>query len=123
MSVFDTSAVLAILYEEDGADQARERIADGSISQVNVAEVLADMMRAGFSTLARASKTFAALQLQVQTVHDDHVERVAELKQVRGLSLGDCFCIALGERSGEPLITADRQWATLELAVPVELIR
>ena len=123
MSVFDTSAVLAILYDEDGAEEARRRAAEGSISRVNVAEVLGDMMRAGFSTLAKASKTFAALELQVRGVDDSHVRRAAELKQIRGLSLGDCFCIALGESSGEPLITADRQWATLDLGVPVELIR
>ena len=123
MSVFDTSAVLAILYDEDGADEARRRAAEGSISRVNVAEVLGDMMRAGFSTLAKASKAFGALELQVRGVDDGHVERAAELKQIRGLSLGDCFCIALGESSGEPLITADRQWASLDLAVPVELIR
>ena len=51
------------------------------------------------------------------------MERVAELKRIKGLSLGDCFCIALGEAIREPLITADRQWATLDLAVPLELIR
>ena len=123
MSVFDTSAVLAIIYGEDGADEARKREVGGSISQVNVAEVLGDMLRAGFSSLAKASKVFAALELEVRGVHDVHVQRVAELKQVRGLSLGDCFCIALGESAGETLVTADQQWATLKLAVPVQLIR
>ena len=123
MSVFDTSAVLAILYVEEGADEARRHAVDGSISQVNVAEVLGDMLRAGFSTLVKASRTFAALQLQVRGIDDERVRRVAELKQIRGLSLGDCFCIALGESAGEPLVTADRRWATLDLAVPVELIR
>ena len=123
MSVLDTSAVLAMLYEEEGAEEARNASAAGSISQVNVAEVLTDLLRSGYRDVADAMSTFDDLQLRVRSVYEAHVLRVAELKQVRGLSLGDCFCIALGEATGEPLVTADRQWATLDLAVPVELIR
>ena len=123
MSVLDTSAVLAMLYEEEGAEEARNASGAGSISQVNVAEVLTDLLRSGYRDVADAMSTFDDLQLRVRSVYEAHVLRVAELKQVRGLSLGDCFCIALGEATGEPLVTADRQWATLDLAVPVELIR
>ncbi len=123
MSVLDTSAVLAIIYDEEGADRARAHVSGASISRVNVAEVLTDLVRSGYGGAADAKRLAARLPLQVKDVLDDHLERVAELKQIRGLSLGDCFCIALGESAGEPLITADRQWATLDLAVPVELIR
>ena len=100
MNVLDTSAVLAILYEEAGADQARRRGAGGLISQVNVAEVLADLLRAGRTSSAKATKPFSALKLQVRGVHDDHIQRVAELKQVRGLSLGDCFMHRAGRGDG-----------------------
>ena len=123
MSVLDTSAVLAMLYEEEGADKARSFTDPGSISLVNVAEVLTDLLRSGYRDVAGAMSALDDLQLRVRSVYESHALRVAELKQVRGLSLGDCFCIALGEATGEPLITADRQWATLDLAVPVELIR
>ena len=123
MSVLDTSAVLAILYEEEGAAKARDFSDPGSISRVNVAEVLTDLMRAGYGSAADARQVFAKLQLRERSVYDGHVDRVAELKRIKGLSLGDCFCIALGEATGEPLITADQQWATLDLAVAVRLIR
>ena len=123
MSVLDTSAVLAMLYEEEGADKARSFSDPGSISQVNVAEVLTDLLRSGYRDVAHAMSALDDLQLRIRSVYEGHVLRVAELKQVKGLSLGDCFCIALGEATGEPLITADRQWASLDLAVPVELIR
>ena len=93
------------------------------MSRVNVAEVLGDLVRAGYGDAAEAAQLFRRVRLRVLDVLDQHLERVAELKQVRGLSLGDCFCISLGEAAREPLITADRQWATLDLAVPVELIR
>ena len=123
MSVLDASAVLAMLYEEEGADAARRFSDPGSISLVNVAEVLTDLLRSGYRDVTQAMSALDDLQLRVRSVYESHVGRVAELKQVRGLSLGDCFCIALGEAVGEPLVTADRQWATLDLAVPVELIR
>ena len=123
MSVLDTSAVLAIMYDEPGADRARAHAGGGSISRVNLAEVLTDLIRSGYGGAADARRLFERLPVRVHDIPDSHVGRVAELKQVRGLSLGDCFCIALGKSSGEPLITADRQWATLDLAVPVELIR
>ena len=123
MSVLDTSAVLAMIYDEKGAAKARDFADPGSISRINVAEVLTDLVRSGYGSAAEARQVFAKLQLRERSVYDDHVERVAELKQIKGLSLGDCFCIALGEAISEPLITADQQWASLRLSVPVELIR
>ena len=123
MSVLDTSAVLAMIYEEEGAARARDFSDPGSISRVNVAEVLTDLVRTGYGSAAEALEVFDRLQLRVRSVRDTHVPRVAELKRIEGLSLGDCFCVALGEAIGEPLVTADTQWATLELSVAVHLIR
>ena len=123
MSVLDTSAVLAMIYGDEGADKARDFSDPGSISRVNVAEVLTDLVRTGYGSAAEAWEVVATLQLRVRSIYDDHVLRVAELKRIKGLSLGDCFCIALGEAIAEPLITSDQQWATLDLSVPVHLIR
>lgn len=123
MSVLDTSAVLAVIYGEEGADAAKEHLDVGSISRVNVAEVLTDLVKTGYGTPSDGMEILNKLGLRFRSVYDGHVERVAELKQTRGLSLGDCFCIALGEATRERLVTADKQWAGLSLNVPVELIR
>jgi PIN domain nuclease of toxin-antitoxin system len=40
-----------------------------------------------------------------------------------GLSLADRACLALALRLGLPIVTADRAWAELELAVQVQTIR
>ncbi len=123
MSVLDTSAVLAIIYGEEGALKAKKHLDAGSISRVNVAEVLTDLMRAGYGAPPQGVEILRKLGLRFRSVYDDHVERVAELKQIKGLSLGDCFCIALAETIQEPLVTGDQQWAKLPLKTPVEMIR
>lgn len=123
MSVLDTSAVLAMIYGEKGADVAKRHLDAASISRVNVAEVLTDLVKAGYGAPTEGLGLLNRLGLRFRSVYDNHAERVAELKQIKGLSLGDCFCIALGESANEPLVTSDQQWATLNLSVPVELIR
>ena len=123
MSVLDTSAELAVIYGEVGADVAKQHLDAGSISRINVAEVLTDLIKTGYGAPSEGMVIINKLGLRLRSVYDGHVERVAELKQIRGLSLGDCFCIALGEATLQPLVTADQQWASLNLSVPVELIR
>ena len=123
MSIMDTSAVLAMIYGEEGAEVAKDHLDAASISRVNVAEVLGDLVKAGYGSPADGMVILNKLGLRFRSVYDADAERVAELKQVKGLSLGDCFCISLGEAAREPLVTADKQWASLDLSVPVHLIR
>lgn len=123
MSVLDTSAVLAMIYGEEGASEAKAHLDGGSISRVNVAEVLTDLVKSGYGPPSEGFIILNKMGLRLRSVYDGDASRVAELKQIKGLSLGDCFCIALGEKAQEPLITSDRQWATLELSVLVHLIR
>lgn len=40
-----------------------------------------------------------------------------------GLSLGNRACLALGLLHGGPILTADRDWAKLDLDMEIEVIR
>jgi len=124
MSVFDTSAVLAILYDEDGRAEAEARLGDGVISTVNVAEVIGDFVASGRGDLVGAVDALEELALALEPPTMEHAIRAAALKKtVRNLSLGDRFCIALGESRNDRLVTSDQAWAQLKLSIPVEFIR
>ena len=122
MNVFDTSAVLAMLYDEAGKAQAEARLEGGAISTVNVAEVLGDFVRSGRGTLDDARDAFDDLALELVSPDYDQASRAAALKRPR-LSLGDRFCLALGEARGLRVVTADQDWASVPVSVPVEFIR
>ncbi|MDP3523658.1 MAG: PIN domain-containing protein, partial [Hoeflea sp.] len=49
--------------------------------------------------------------------------RLREATRGRGLSLGDRACLALAIRENAIALTADRNWADLDLPCKVELIR
>lgn len=122
MSVFDASAMLAVVSGEAGRDRACEHLESGVASIVNVAEAAGKLVQRGSAPLD-AVLALAELGLPWLNPDGDQVERIAELRQVKDLSLADRFCIALAEARNEPLVTADTDWAKLPLSVSIELIR
>lgn len=123
MNVFDTSAILAIIYDEQGRAVAEARLSEGVVSAVNVAEVLGDYVGSGRGDLAAARRVFDGLGLPVATPDYEQAARAADLR-APGLSLGDRFCLALGEAAGERIVTADQRWAAIRgLKTPLEMIR
>lgn len=123
MSVLDTSAVLAVVYDEEGRDVVRRRLSSAVVSTVNLAEVVRDVLRRYGGATENAVASLAHLGLKAVAPDEAQAYRAAELKQNKGLSLADCFCIALGEARGELLVTGDQDWRALDVAVPIEFIR
>ena len=123
MNIFDTSAVLALLYEEEGRQVAASRLGDGAISTVNAAEVMGDYVASGRGDHAAARQVFEQLGLRSLAPDLDQASRAAKLRRP-GLSLGDRFCLALGEALGDRIVTADQAWAAIPgLHTPLEMIR
>ena len=124
-AVLDSSAVLAVLNAEPGADVVIATLDDALLSTVNYAEVVTKIVERG-GTYKEAEP---ALQLITATVVDFDIalaQRTGALRAEtlkRGLSLGDCACLSLAEREGVPAITDDRNWLGAVSSVEVRLIR
>jgi ribonuclease VapC len=126
-AVLDSSAVLAVILEEPGADRVEAYLPGGKVSAVNIGEVVAKLRDLGMPEAA-ADEVIAGLQLDVRS-HDLAAARAgghlrAATRRV-GLSLGDRVCLALARTLDLPALTADRIWLDIadEIGVHVELIR
>lgn len=123
--VLDSSAVLALIFAEEGHETVEALLPAAVISAVNASEVLAKLLRLGASA-ADATKALDDLQLAVLPFTLDDARSAARLEpltRVRGLSLGDRACLALAQRCGVPGVTADRNWRIAKLPVRVRSIR
>ena len=130
-NVLDASALLAWLQGESGADQVDEALKQGAVIHVvNWAEVLTRLASKGLPA-AEATRRLGErgilgqlLTVDLGTLEDAEV--AADLFGVTrgaGLSLGDRYCLALAQRLGVPALTADKQWADLQVGVMVQVIR
>ena len=125
--VLDASAVLALLFEETGAEVVRAQLRTGVIGAANLAEVLAKLSDHGLPAL-EAVRAVAILGLEVAPMTEAQAQRSAELRPLTrgaGLSLGDRACLALATELSAPAVTADRGWETVAgpAGVSVQVIR
>ncbi|MDE0154539.1 MAG: type II toxin-antitoxin system VapC family toxin [Gammaproteobacteria bacterium] len=123
--VFDSSALLAITFEEEGAEIAAQALNDGIISAVNASEVITRYVDLGASE-EEALTSFRAFGLEIYPFDESLAIATGLMRSATrdaGLSLGDRACLALAIREHSSVLTADRAWATLDLDIVVELIR
>jgi ribonuclease VapC len=124
-AVLDASALLAMLHLEPGADIVERAVDRAAISTVNWSEVCQRSVARGIETDGLRADV-QALGLEIVPFTADDAERAAvfwPLTRSLGLSLGDRACLALAERLGRPVLTADRSWARLDLEVEIRAIR
>lgn len=129
MSVFvlDTSAILALFWQEPGWERVSEVLerGDHAISAVNLAELASKFVDAGMP-LAEIPNLLAALKLNVQPFDASFALESGNLRAMTrtlGLSLGDRACLALAQRLNATALTADRPWVKLDLGILIECIR
>ena len=124
-AVLDSSAVLAVLNNEPGADAVLALLDDAVLSTVNYAEVVTKLIERGSSS----NQAQAALQAIALTTVDFDLglaRRTGELRSEtkgRGLSLGDRACLSLAEREGVPAVTGDRNWVGAVAKIKVQVFR
>lgn len=129
MTVLDASALLTYFFGEPGTEQVEKRLPGSVMHTVNYAEVLSKLAERGLPP-EDAERQLAEVGL-AQVIRIDpgtpadalSVARLRPLTRSQGLSLGDRYCLALAERLGVPAATTDRAWGTLELGIPIEVLR
>ena len=123
--VADASAIIALLVGEPIIGFDPTRLAGASISAVNLSEVLARLQEFG-TPESEAVIAVARLELRIIPFDEPQARIAARLRsntRRAGLSLGDRACLALGDRLGCPVVTADRIWASLDIGVEIVVIR
>ena len=114
--ILDASALLALLQDETGLEQASEALEQGSISAANLSEVAGKLIQAEVPEREVVS-ILRSFDLDVIPV-DEEIALLAGslMKQTRqfGLSLGDRICLATAILRKEPTVTADKVWSNLQ---------
>lgn len=123
--VLDASAVLALIHNERGADVVMPVIDRALLSAVNHAEVVSKLVERG-AHWEFASAAVLNVGIVVIDFGIDLANRAGELRALTrhlGLSLADRACLALAGRERLPVMTADRNWSTVDIGVDIQLIR
>jgi PIN domain nuclease of toxin-antitoxin system len=120
-----SSAIIALIEKEPGAEAAEPYVVNALTLTVNFTEVV------GY--FSRRIESESALRSIVRPFTKNIVPYDAEMAFMAGhlvcktrhlgLSLGDRACLALGITKKLPVFTADRLWAKLNLPVEVQLLR
>jgi PIN domain nuclease of toxin-antitoxin system len=117
--------LLAVLFREPGAEDVKRHLPDACMSAVNLSETAAKMVERG-ALLEKAVEILTRQPIERIPFDDEHAYLAASLRPATrhlGLSLGDRACLALGLKTGLPVLTAERLWAKADVGVKVELLR
>ena len=113
--IVDTSAVLAVLFNEDDAANYTRAISEAESRRMSAANfveaaiVVETQTRSGGSQQFDAFIRRASIVIEPVTEEQAHVARQAYTdfgkgRHRAGLNFGDCFAYALAKVSGEPLL-------------------
>jgi ribonuclease VapC len=125
MIVVDTSALLALIFKEDGYLRVAPMLPQSCMSTINLAEVITRLVAHGRRP-TEALEQCRRMPIEWVPFGVEEARDAAALSpktQSHGLSLADRACLALARVRGIPVMTADRVWRKLRLGITVELIR
>ncbi len=123
--VLDSSAVLALLWDEPGSDKVANVWEDAVISSINASEVVGKIVDRGVRP-EQAADLFLSLALRVIAFDTEMAMLCGQLRhetKALGLSLGDRACLALGLLHKIEIYTADRIWAKIDDDILITVIR
>jgi predicted nucleic acid-binding protein len=130
-SALDASALLALFFDEPGAEKIEHLFQAASeadrpvfISAVNWAEVLYKIeRRQGQAGLEAARKFERTTPLETVPVDREMAEAAALLKNAYKLGLADAFAAALAKSKKAELVTADTEFKPLEKEIKINWLK
>ncbi|PWR00295.1 type II toxin-antitoxin system VapC family toxin [Leucothrix pacifica] len=125
--VLDTSAVLAYLFDQTGAEKVAPILESGAavISSANYAETVSKLFDLKMPSEA-IQTTMDNLEMECIALSEQQAFIAGELRlasKAYGLSLGDRACLALGIETGYAIYTAAKAWAKVPVECEIILIR
>jgi ribonuclease VapC len=126
--IIDTSAIVAILFNEDDADTYARAITRADSRRVSAATfveaaivVAAQTKNAGGSQLDAFFRR-AGIIIEPVTEEQAHIARQAftdfgKGRHAAGLNYGDCFSYALAKSTGEPLLFKGKDFTKTDVLV------
>jgi PIN domain nuclease of toxin-antitoxin system len=122
----DASAILAIIFQERGAEKLTvEILKNAVVSTVNLAEVQSKLVKKGYSP-KEAWEDVMSLVNGPEPFTSAHARVAGDLIKITekfGLSLGDRSCLALAIALKVPVYTTEQVWKNLKVGVPIHVIR
>jgi PIN domain nuclease of toxin-antitoxin system len=124
-AVFDSSAVLAVIFNEPGGEAVVDLLQGGLLSTVNLTEIHTKLLLDGRPANIAWNRV-RSMGLEVCFFDEEQARIAAELiwkTRSFGLSLGDRACLALAIERKATVYTTDRVWKSLDLGIEIEVIR
>ena len=124
-AVLDASALLAHIRGERGSDPIADLCRRRPHIDCEFGEVFSRLVEESL-TVEQADAIVLRYGIDVVLFDEGLALRAGALRPATkslGLSLGDRACLALAQRVGLPVLTADRTWAKLAVGVEVKVVR
>jgi ribonuclease VapC len=124
--VVDTSALLAVLFGEEGAEEFARAIAGSEVPRISAATLLEAGIVADHQPDQRMGRQLDALvanfRLRIEPVTEAQVRLARQAfvdfgfgNHPAGLNFGDCFAYALAKATGEPLLFKGEDFAQSDI--------
>lgn len=123
--VLDSTAILAVLFNELGSETVVPLLEGALVSAANLAEVYASLVRRGVDA-DLAWRQLLELGCAICPMDKEQARIAGGLagqRQTAELSLGDRACLALALQRKGTVYTTNATWKSLGLDVEVEVIR
>ncbi len=125
ISLIDSSALLAVIYNERGMEKAQEYFENSYMSVVNAAECFIVLNKNGMPFDIAQNLLESIISKFIPLEYND-AKIIAQIKNSNkdiGLSLGDSTCIAIGNKLDLQIITADKAWLQVQSKSKIICIR